>query len=223
MVKAHSDSRNLKGSINMLTSFGDHQGGKLWIENPSVLDSEAVFQCGSRQVSFKGGVFDSYDTPVPFDPSVKHCVLPYRGTRISITAYTSRGFPKMTNEEATQLKKLGFRCGTPTAAAAPHARQASRRLVHNWVLVDFATDGTTFLNDHFEECTTLCIEQQSLNNKTISQIANNLHSLCDEGGSSNNKTKPLLFFVSLVMSPSEQDWDTVLKALMSLHRMRKTT
>ena len=147
MTKVHSDSHNLKGSTNVLISFGDHQGGKLWTENPDVPDSEAVFQNDGRGVSLKGKVFDTYDTPVHFDPSVKHCVLPYRGTRISITAYTSRGFPKMTNEEIEQLKKFGFRCGKPTAAAAPHARQASRPLMHNRVMVDFATESDSLLSN----------------------------------------------------------------------------
>ena len=220
MAKVHSDSHNLKGSTNVLISFGDHQGGKLWTEHPDVPDSEAVFQNDSRGVSLKGKVFDTYDTPVHFDPSVKHCVLPYRGTRISITAYTSRGFPKMTNEEIEQLKKLGFRCGKATAAAPPNARQASRPLVHNRVLVDFATESRSLLHDHSDRCITLCVEQQSLDNKNINKLANNLRSLCDEGGSS-NKTKPLLFFVSFASSPNEQDRDKTLKALMSLYRMTK--
>ena len=192
MAKVHSDSHNLKGSTNVLLSFGDHQGGKLWTEDPDVPNSEAVFQNDSRGVSLKGKVFNTYDTPVHFDPSIKHCVLPYRGTRISITAYTSRGFPKMTNEETEQLKKFGFRCGKPTAAAAPHARQASRPLMHNRVLVDFATDSNSLLQNHTEQCITLCVAQQSLDNANLNKLANNLRSLCDEGGSS-NKTKPLLF------------------------------
>ena len=113
-------------------SFGDHQGGKLWTEDPDVPNSEAVFQNDGRGVTLKGKVFNTYDTPVHFDPSIKHCVLPYRGTRISITAYTSRGFPKTTNEEIEQLKKFGFRCGKtngcggtscPTSVEAAVAQQ----------------------------------------------------------------------------------------------------
>ena len=220
MAKVHSDSHNLKGTVNVLLSFGDHQGGKLWTEDPDVPDSEAVFQNDSRGVSLKGKVFSTYDTPVHFDPSVKHCVLPYRGTRISITAYTSRGFPKMTNEEIEQLKKFGFRCGKATAAAAPHARQASRPLMHNRVMVDFATESDSLLRNHTEQCITLCVAQQTLDNANLNKIANNLYSLCDEGGSS-NKTKPLLFFVSFASSPNEQDRDKTLKAIMSLYRMTK--
>ena len=101
----------------------------------------------------------------------------------------------MTNEETEQLKKFGFRCGKPTAAAAPHARQASRPLLHNRVLVDFATEADSLLRNHTEQCITLCVAQQTLDNANLNKIANNLRSLCDEGGSS-NKTKPLLFFVS---------------------------
>ena len=220
MAKVHSDSHNLKGSTNVLLSFGDHKGGKLWTEDPDVPNSEAVFQNDGRGVSLKGKVFNTYGTPVHFDPSVKHCVLPYRGTRISITAYTSRGFPKMTNEEIEQLKKFGFRCGKPTAAAAPHARQASRPLLHKRVLVDFATESDSLLQNHTEQCITLCVAQQSLDNTNLNKLANNLRSLCDEGGSS-NKTKPLLFFVSFASSLSEQDRDKTLKALMSLYRMTK--
>ena len=220
MAKVHSDSHNLKGSTNVLLSFGDHQGGKLWTEDPDVPNSEAVFQNDGRGVSLKGKVFNTYDTPVHFDPSVKHCVLPYRGTRISITAYTSRGFPKMTNEEIEQLKKFGFRCGKPTAAAAPHARQASRPQLHKRVLVDFATESDSLLQNHTEQCISLCVAQQSLDNTNLNKLANNLRSLCDEGGSS-NKTKPLLFFVSFASSLSEQDRDKTLKALMSLYRMTK--
>ena len=41
MAKVHSDSHNLKGSTNVLISFGDHQGGELWIEDPGVPDSES--------------------------------------------------------------------------------------------------------------------------------------------------------------------------------------
>ena len=116
MAKVHSDSHNLRGSTNVLISFGDHQGGKLWTEDPDVPDSEAVFQNDSRGVSLKGRVFDTYDTP--------------------------------TNEEIEQLKKLGFRCGKPMAAAAPDARQASRPLMHNRVLVDFAMDPNSLLQNH---------------------------------------------------------------------------
>ena len=56
---------------------------------------------------------------------------------------------------------------------------------------------------------------------TSNKLANNLRSLCDEGGSSNNKTKPLLFFVSFASSLNEQDRDKTLKAIMSLYRMTK--
>ncbi|OLP98785.1 hypothetical protein AK812_SmicGene18734 [Symbiodinium microadriaticum] len=100
------------------------------------------------------------------------------------------------------------------------ASELSRPLMHNRDLVDFATDSNSLLKNHTEQCITLYVAQQSLDNASLNKLANNLRSLCDEGGSS-NKTKPLLFFVSFASSPNEQDRDKTLKALMSLYRMTK--
>ena len=76
------------------------------------------------------------------------------------------------------------------------------RCCTNRVLVDFATEADSLLRNHTEQCITLCVAQQTLDNANLNKIANNLRSLCDEGGSSksSNKTKPLLFlcFVCIV-------------------------
>ena len=220
-VKVHSDSHNLRGSANLLLSVGNHKGGELWIEDSQVDDSKAVFQTGANGVSLKGKVLCTYDEPTLFDPTKKHCVLPHQGTRISITAYTSRGFPKLTQAETDKLRTYGFRCNQSAAAAAPDARLTSRPGDIARVMVDFGTDPCTTSLEPHNGCYLLCVPNHptSLHNKALNKIANNLHSLCDEGGG--NKPKPLLFFASFVSSPSELDWNKVLKSLTSLCRLVK--
>ena len=196
--------------------------GSCGLRARDVPDSKAVFQKDARGVSIKGKTFETYDEPTLFDPSKKHCVLPYQGTRVSITAYTSRGFPKLSDQDREQLKTYGFRCSPMAASAAPQARQTSRPWEHNRVMVDFCTNPYTSTLEHRDGCHVLYVpnDNESLNNKSIAQIANNLNSLCDEGGG--NEPKPLLLFASFVSSPSEQDWNKVLKSLTALCRLIKT-
>ena len=108
-VDVHRDARNQEDSHNFLVSCGNHSGGELWIEDSTVSDKYAVYQKDAAGNTLRGRKIASKHKPVLFAPKNKHCVLPHKGTRLSLTAYTSRGFHKLTADDLGILNDLHFR------------------------------------------------------------------------------------------------------------------
>ena len=100
----HRDSHNLAGSTNFITSFGQHTGGQLWLEDPDMAERHASFQdCNGERC--KGQVVPTKNKAVCFSPQTRHCVLPWEGIRCSLTAYTTRS----ADDEYSSLIDFGFR------------------------------------------------------------------------------------------------------------------
>ncbi|CAE7222318.1 unnamed protein product [Symbiodinium sp. CCMP2592] len=112
-VHPHRDHHNLRQSVNLTISLGAFTGGELWLEiapeeanhNPSV---HWLTQDDGNRIP--GIVVDSHNKPVTFCPKLSHCVLPWKGHRFSVTAYTSRGLEHIPAHFVRALQKLNFPC-----------------------------------------------------------------------------------------------------------------
>ena len=99
--------------MNLTISLGAFTGGELWIEvaaeevtnNPSV--HWLTQDDGTR---IPGIVVDSHNKPITFCPKLSHCVLPWKGHRFSVTAYTSRGLEHIPAHFVRALQNLNFPC-----------------------------------------------------------------------------------------------------------------
>ena len=133
-----------------------------------------------------------------FDPSSRHVVLPWKGDRLSIIAFSTRGFPKLSEEEKTQLMQFGFRLPRVITAAA-HAPLTRRPLNYDRVMVEFCCSPESKLGQAREaskHCHVVRVTEadDATKSKTIQALVSKIHALCDEGG---DTSKPLLLFASL--------------------------
>ena len=140
-------------------------------------------------------------------PSVRSsCLLPVadmlcyhgKGDRFSIIAFSTRGFPKLSEEEHKQLAQFGFRLPRVITAAA-HAPLTRRPLNYDRVMVEFCCSPESKLGQAREaskSCHVVRVTEadDATKSKTIQVLVNKNHTLCDEGG---DTSKPLLLFASL--------------------------
>ena len=180
----HRDSHNLAGSTNFITTFGQHTGGQLWLEDPDMADRHASFQDYNGE-RCKGQVIPTRNKAVCFSPQNRHCVLPWEGTRFSLTAYTTRSIHKLLDDDYSSLIAFGFR-PPPQHVDAASARLTARP-TFNRVLVEFCCSEDSKLGqkrDAAKGCHVIRITEQDDATKlqTIRKLIDKIHALCDEGG-----------------------------------------
>ena len=103
----HRDHQNQKGSLNLIVCLDDEhagQGGGLWIENDSGEDARQISPNNIR----KGTVHDIRRQPLRFDPGLWHGTESWRGSRLSITAFTAGRWEQLSDEDKRQLRELEF-------------------------------------------------------------------------------------------------------------------
>ena len=113
------DAHNARDRCNFSLTFGDFQGGRLWIEDSShpVLQgkSEALKAPYSLELpngnSVDGGWYDTFHTPTAFPGHLRHLVEDWTGDRFVITAYTPRGRDRLSLNERDSLRSFGFPVG----------------------------------------------------------------------------------------------------------------
>ena len=79
----HKDTSNKPGTFNYPISVGDFTNGELWSEKP--LGPVSVQVQGTRVI---GDVHSTKDAVLRFNPKKIHLVMPYQGTRYSISGFT---------------------------------------------------------------------------------------------------------------------------------------
>ena len=110
-IDVHRDSNNLRGSLNHCVTFGQEDGGGLWLE----VDVDEA-QAQGKDISWKrdrsgwipGRFYNNKDIFVSFDPFKKHCSAPWAGTRWCLTYHTVRGITEVGSEIKKFLKGAGF-------------------------------------------------------------------------------------------------------------------
>ena len=100
----HTDKNNLRGSSSFMMTFGDHQGGDLFIEQPG----GGTWRRNRRGEEIEGTLLDTKGSLCEFDSLRQHGTEPWQGTRWALTAYTARSFPEATKDERKLLRGLGF-------------------------------------------------------------------------------------------------------------------
>ena len=119
----HTDCRNLRGSENFAVSFGDFKDGFLWIEGTTGAGPKT--QTKANQQVVQGASHNTKDSPLYFAPHLHHCVLPWKGIRFGLIAFTSSQIGSVETTTKQELCSLGFRL-PKTAAVAASARSLSR-------------------------------------------------------------------------------------------------
>ena len=109
----HRDLHNEPGSQNILVVLnhkGQCKGGSLWIEHE---DGDQVRQV-KPDLSLNGVVLPVLRHPVQFNPAKWHGTTPWKGSRTSLSFFTTKNAAALSNDEQQCLRELQF----PTCAAA---------------------------------------------------------------------------------------------------------
>ena len=135
----HLDPHNSPESLNMSVSYGNFSGGELWIAEEGTpqpqCDPVAVGQWRVRKndQGVRGHLYDSFEKPVYFSPKLLHATQGWKGERFSLTAFTTRGLPKLDAEQISQLQSLNFplskQITTPQQALSATKPKPNRFLV----------------------------------------------------------------------------------------------
>ena len=114
-VLVHRDQHNLTHSKNQTISFGEYDGGRLWLESSPAAQ---VQQHGGQPLvhdlldkdgkKVHGYLVSTKERMYEFDPKQKHGVEEFEGERFSITCYTPRGSEHMSWQEKDLLRTFGF-------------------------------------------------------------------------------------------------------------------
>ena len=71
--------RNLRESENFAVSFGNFNGGSLWVEGTTGDGPRTQTKANNQVV--EGAARNTKDSPMYFAPNLHHCVLPWTGSR----------------------------------------------------------------------------------------------------------------------------------------------
>ncbi|CAE6922017.1 RE2 [Symbiodinium sp. CCMP2592] len=138
----HSDNHNLPGYPNITTSFGEFNGGELWMEVKEAErtpDETYVWRQGSDGKERPGRLTSTQRRIVSFDPKIRHATQPWSGTRWCLTFFASRGIAALDRNGRELLRRLGMvlpdlRKRPPLLDDRPPAgrpaKRSARKLIH---------------------------------------------------------------------------------------------
>ena len=134
-TRMHKDNHNASGSVVRTVTFGDFQGGELWVaasEDQCRNDKSQIHWRKDRHGVRRPGVLvDTREKPYDLDPKVDHATQHWKGGRWCLSIYTSRGAEHIDEEDRNQLKKLGFPSKGVSAARTFGVNVTSHDLQHN--------------------------------------------------------------------------------------------
>ena len=113
----HKDVNNEARQPNLVVGLGDYEQGGLWVQETGQA-KEMGLQNGQQSVlcarttptgeQVWGRVYETRKTLVELPPKAWHGTEPWTGWRVTISAYTNRGFCHLTQNELQQLRDTGF-------------------------------------------------------------------------------------------------------------------
>ena len=105
----HRDIHNDGKYCNRLIGLGDYQGGDLWLEGSEGSEGTRVWRSIPNQEHARPGVLHNtrYEL-VKFSPKQWHGPETWKGVRMTLTSYVTRGHQFLTKEERNLLINLGF-------------------------------------------------------------------------------------------------------------------
>ena len=109
-TKMHRDVNNGRDSENATVAFGKFTKGRLWIEADGSEEKKGprIKKGLANGSEVRGRMFDTYHKVIRFSPKRWHEVQAWRGSRVSLTAFSVRDFEKFEAGLKQQLRGLGF-------------------------------------------------------------------------------------------------------------------
>ena len=108
----HKDVHNDKDAKSVTVTFGDFQGGQLWIADDDVDQSgkvrDTVWKQDDRGNSLPGRLVDTREKPLVFSPHTPHATCEWQGARWCLSMYCARDIDQVDSDTWTALKRLSF-------------------------------------------------------------------------------------------------------------------
>ena len=130
----HRDAHNARDRKNLTVTFGEFQGGRVWVEDSPLPVLQGRDEAPKEPYvlklpngdSVKGGWYDTYKNPTTFPGHLRHFVEDWEGDRFVITAYTPRGRDALSVNERDLLRSFGFPVGHAEVHGNPPLSPADR-------------------------------------------------------------------------------------------------
>ncbi|CAE7025469.1 GIP, partial [Symbiodinium sp. CCMP2456] len=100
----HTDKNNVKGSHNFVVSFGQGEGGDMWVQE----SGGGAWRRDAKGHEVEGRIVSTHEQGWEFDPRLRHCTETFHGERWFIAGFTARTYPDSNKEEKKLLRELGF-------------------------------------------------------------------------------------------------------------------
>ena len=121
----HKATHIATGSVTATVTFGNFEGGELWIAKDD--PDKKVFRKDAQGRRVVGENVDTKHTPYLLDPKNEHATQPWAGTRWCLSCYTSRSVKDLDADMKKSLNELGF----PLPPASEIRTFGSSKVVRN--------------------------------------------------------------------------------------------
>ncbi|CAE6950397.1 GIP [Symbiodinium sp. CCMP2592] len=156
----HHDYNNLRGTSNYTCSFGQTNGGELWLEDRDLQERDVggagvVWKRNPGGAWLPGRMTSTFENFVSFDPQHKHASGDWEGDRWIATFHTTRGILKANKDCTKILRRVGFPVphlrGIPGEPTSKRPRKSTRTTLANTagklsvLLTTFLAAATSFI------------------------------------------------------------------------------
>ena len=107
-IRPHRDLHNRPGSQNLLLCCGAFEGGELWVEGEPLEGYPVTGRRTEDGKILRGQIFPTRERGVYFDPRALHATQPWKGFRISVSAFCVREPRNVPRDESRFLRDLWF-------------------------------------------------------------------------------------------------------------------
>ena len=106
----HRDIHNDPLYPNRLIGLGEYEDGGLWVETPGEIEEGGAWRKVSKDGRLVyGQVQATRHRLVTFPPKAWHGPEAWKGNRVTLTSFVSRGFKQLQESEVQELRAMGFR------------------------------------------------------------------------------------------------------------------
>ena len=108
----HRDQHNDNQYPNSVIGLGTYQGGQLWVENQGSQEKgegSASLQALPNGQRAPGRLLDIYRKVQTFSPKAWHGPQAWKGNRVVVGLYVTRGHGHLSEAEREELQRLGFK------------------------------------------------------------------------------------------------------------------
>ena len=91
----HTDAHNATDSVTATVTFGQFDGGQLWVEGSGETNHGSPAGKCAKGKKLQGTNVDTRHKPFLLDPKQKHAIQPWTRTRWCLSCYTARSEPQM--------------------------------------------------------------------------------------------------------------------------------